>query len=218
MSNTQRLAAITFRGLLALAMIYSIVWQIEDRLTHNVFRPAEYFSYFTIHSGMIAAVTLAVGAWFAFKRQEDTRLFALVRMSVFAYEVVVGIVYNVLLRDSAPALADGNYQWPTLPNEILHVWAPILIALEWLLFASPQSVRIRANFWSLLFPLAWLAFTLIRGSLTGWWPYPFLDPTGENGVAGMVQYIFIIMFAMIAFSSLALSLLRVRARFSRVAA
>ncbi|MEK7663495.1 MAG: hypothetical protein AAB357_04925, partial [Actinomycetota bacterium] len=32
-------------------------------------------------------------------------------------------------------------------------------------------------------------FTVIRGMITGWWPYPFLEPDGPNGVGGVVAYI-----------------------------
>jgi hypothetical protein len=28
----------------------------------------------------------------------------------------------------------------------------------------------------LIFPLAWIGLTLIRGAVDGWYPYPFLDP------------------------------------------
>jgi hypothetical protein len=41
----------------------------------------------------------------------------------------------------------------------------------------------------LIYPLAWVAFSLVRGVLTGWWPYPFLDPTGPAGWLGVVEYI-----------------------------
>ena len=27
----------------------------------------------------------------------------------------------------------------------------------------------------MLHPVAWLAFTLVRGALIGWYPYPFVD-------------------------------------------
>jgi hypothetical protein len=29
--------------------------------------------------------------------------------------------------------------------------------------------------WSVLFPLAWLAYTLLRGPVVTWYPYPFID-------------------------------------------
>lgn len=31
--------------------------------------------------------------------------------------------------------------------------------------------------WSLAFPLAWIAYTFVRGAVVGWYPYPFLDVT-----------------------------------------
>ena len=30
---------------------------------------------------------------------------------------------------------------------------------------------------SLIFPICWLAFTLIRGAIAHWYPYPFIDVT-----------------------------------------
>jgi hypothetical protein len=32
----------------AASLIFAMGWQITDRLAHNVFRPGEYFAYFTI--------------------------------------------------------------------------------------------------------------------------------------------------------------------------
>ncbi|MDQ6899553.1 MAG: Pr6Pr family membrane protein, partial [Candidatus Dormibacteraeota bacterium] len=33
----------------------------------------------------------------------------------------------------------------------------------------------RIVWWSLLFPALWIAFTLIRGALINFYPYPFID-------------------------------------------
>jgi hypothetical protein len=32
----------------------------------------------------------------------------------------------------------------------------------------------------LAFPVLWLVYTLIRGAVTDWYPYPFLDPDLES--------------------------------------
>jgi hypothetical protein len=29
--------------------------------------------------------------------------------------------------------------------------------------------------YTMIWPLAWLVYTFVRGALTGWYPYPFLD-------------------------------------------
>jgi hypothetical protein len=45
---------------------------------------------------------------------------------------------------------------------------------------SSQAVR-----WSLLFPVCWLIFTLIRGAVVNWYPYPFIDVT-KIGYGGAI--------------------------------
>jgi hypothetical protein len=62
--------------------------------------------------------------------------------------------------------------------------------VDWVLATWAIRVRYRAVFWVLAFPLVWVAFTIVRGSITGWWPYWFLDPTGAGGVGSMLMYIF----------------------------
>ena len=37
------------RVLFGVVVFSMVVWQIADRVVHNVFRPTEYFSYFTVH-------------------------------------------------------------------------------------------------------------------------------------------------------------------------
>lgn len=196
------------RILTALAMLGSIYWQIEDRLLYNLFRPGEYFAYFTIDSSMVAAVALAVSGIWIWAGNVETRLLTIVRLSVTSYAVVVSIVYNALLRGMPNAAIDGDYQWPVPPNEILHVWAPIIIALDWLLAVPAVRLRLRALFWVLVFPLAWVAFSIVRGFATDWWPYWFINPGDEGGVTGMLTYIFGIMIFMIVVAFLALVLSR----------
>lgn len=204
--------AAALRFVTALLILISIVWQITDRLLHNLFRPGEYFAYFTIQSSMIAAVALAVTGWFAATKQRETRTLSLVRLSVACFASVTGIVYNALLRGMPPVAADAGYNWPVPPNEILHVWAPILIALDFVVFAPPVLLKLRAGIWVWAFPLAWAIFSVIRGLATGWWPYWFINPTGPAGVPGMLEYVFGIMVFLFLLSVIFLGLTRLRTR------
>jgi hypothetical protein len=174
------------RLVLGLVVLVSVTYQIVDRLTHNVFRPGEYFAFFTIQTSLMDVVVLLVGAWLAWTTPRDTRLFTIVRVCIVGFAIVTCVVYNLLLRDVP---SDPGYQWPIWPNEVLHVWAPILLALDWLFAPGRASIRLRAALWVLIYPFAWVAFSLVRGALTGWWPYPFLDPSGSAGWAGVVEYI-----------------------------
>jgi len=213
-NGTIRLTVGWLRLGLALAILGSITWQVTDRVIHNLFRPGEYFAFFTIQSSLITAVALVLAGASAVRGLAESRRMTLVRLAAVTTLVLVGIVYNALLRGTAPAPADVGYEWPVAPNELLHVWAPVLILLDWLLLPALVRLKLRSIFWVLVFPLAWLAFSVIRGVITGWWPYWFIDPTGSGGVAGIVGYIFGIMFFFLFLATLAILLARLVGRFT----
>ncbi len=39
-----------------------------------------------------------------------------------------------------------------------------------------------------IFPLLYLAYTLIRGAIVGFYPYPFLNPAHTEGYFGVALY------------------------------
>ncbi len=186
--TTLRTSAI-IRFATAFAMLGSVIWQISSRVANNVFRPWEYFSYFTIQTSLIAIVTLSVAGWFAWNGRTETRVLNIVRLCTVTFTVVVTLVYNLLLRGLPDAAADGDYVWPVLPNEILHVWAAIFMLIDWILSSRRINLRVRAIFWVLVFPLVWLVYSIIRGLIVDWWPYWFINPNEPAGIPGMLSYI-----------------------------
>lgn len=143
-----------------------------------------FFSFFTVLSNCGACIVLAWAAVWFWTRAKDAgpepRGLGLALASVSTYMIVTGIVYNLLLRGIA--LPQGTTVWWS--NEILHVVGPLFLLLD--VFLGPRR---RCLGWGaigvvLIFPLAWVAYTLIRGELvvnpvTGehwWYPYPFLNP------------------------------------------
>jgi hypothetical protein len=192
------------------ALLTAIIWQVTDRLNHNNFRPTEYFAYFTIHTSLIAAVVLAVAGIRELQGKSDTKALTLARLSVSTYAIVVAVVYNALLRGTKvlPGDPDYGYNWPVLPNEILHVWAPISIVLDFALTVTITKLSFKQIFWTLLFPLAWLVFTIIRGLNTDWWAYWFLNPNEKGGVTGVVTFILAIVVFMLVSASASLGLNR----------
>ena len=210
MSSPKTAAIIRFGT--AFAMLASIVWQITSRLLNNVFRPEEYFSYFTIQTSLIAVVTLSVSGWFAWTGRKETRVLNVVRLSTVTFTVVVTLVYNLLLRGLADDPKDGGYVWPVLPNEILHVWAAIFMLIDWMLSSRRINLRIRTIFWVLVFPLAWLIYSVIRGLIVNWWPYWFINPNEPAGITGMLTYIVAIMLFLLTVAIALLGLQRITVR------
>ena len=212
--KSTRIVAI-YRWLAAAAIFSSVVWQVTDRLAHNLFRPAEYFAYFSIQGTLIASVMMAYTGWLAWSGTAEKRQVTIARVSATTYSVVIALVYNALLRGTPGDIRDAGYDWPVVPNEIMHVWAAVFMLLDWLVVAGASQVRLRAAFWVAAFPLAWLAFSVTRGSVDGWWAYWFLNPNDEGGLSGMFTYIGGITVLMI---SLGFILLGARKLISRITA
>jgi hypothetical protein len=57
---------------------------------------------------------------------------------------------------------------------------PVGAVLGWLVFGPRPRADRRSVAWSLLVPLTWLAYTMLRGAVTGRYPYGFLD-VGDLG-------------------------------------
>jgi hypothetical protein len=186
--GTTRIVAV-LRWLAAATILSSVIWQVTDRLAHNLFRPAEYFAYFSIQGTLIAAVMLGYTGWLSWTGTHERKEVTIARVSATTYEIVIAVVYNALLRGTPGDVRDAGYAWPVIPNEIMHVWAAVLILLDWLLIAGYPKLRLKASRWVAVFPLAWLAFSVTRGIIDGWWAYWFLNPNEKAGLAGMLEYI-----------------------------
>lgn len=197
-ATTARRATGVVRLAASAVLLAALAWQIVDKTVHDDMVPAEYFSYFTIQSSMIAIVVLAVGGWFAVRRAVDPRLYTAVRMSVLAYAAVTAAVYNVLLR----GIPDEGYVAVPWPGEVMHVWIPVVLLLDWLLSPGRPALRWATLGIAVAYPLAWIAFTLVRGALTAWYPYPFLEP--QTGAVSVLLYIAGIAVFIIGLASLAI--------------
>lgn len=178
-----------FRTLIGLSLVGSVAWQVTDRLANNIFRPEEYFAYFSIVTAIVAGLFLITTGFGLLLKQEDMKWIEIARLSLTVAMIVVGVVYHALLADVAGDVRDGDYVWPVLPNEIIHTYGPILIVVDYLLSYRAFQVKLRAALWVAVFPLTWLVFSVIRGLATNWWPYWFINPNEEGGVPGMLTYI-----------------------------
>lgn len=144
-----------------------------------------FFSFFTILSNAVSAIVLLIGAWFAFTRRADPDWFNLVRACVVTYMATTFVVYNLLLREISLDQAT-TVPWS---NEILHVWAPLYLVLDWVLAPGRRHVPWRRLWTIAIFPIAWAVYSMIRGAIIGWYPYPFLNPAQDAGYGGVAVYV-----------------------------
>ena len=187
-----------FRLVVGLSLLGSVLWQVSDRLAANLFRPFEYFAFFSITSSIFAGIVLAIGGLTLLQGRSESERIHTLRLVATVSMIVVGVVYHALLGDSAVDPRDVGYEWPVVPNLVIHTYAPIAIVIDYLISIKGYRPSWKKALWVVVYPLTWLGFSLVRGLLDGWWPYWFINPNSDGGVVGMLTYILMIAAAFIA--------------------
>ena len=186
-------------------MAASILFQVMDLATHNALVASQYFSFFTIQSGILGAVIYGTGAYFSSNADVDPRGYTTVRMAALTWLALTGVVFAALLRN-IPSPGYVGLQWP---NDVLHVAVPLLVVIEWLYSPGRASLPWRTLWAPVSYPVAWLAVTLFHGVHTGWYPYPFLNPASEGGYNSVVAYIVAIAVVVLTIAGLAIVISRI---------
>ncbi|NKQ34192.1 MAG: Pr6Pr family membrane protein [Chloroflexi bacterium] len=145
----------------------------------------DFFSYFTIQSNLIAVGVLL---WVALKPVKGPGPLSrdLIRGAPVLYLTITGVVFFLLLSD-LPLV--------TVPfaNTVLHKLMPVVMVADWLIDPPSEALSFRqATAW-LIYPLAWLGYTMLRGPLVGWYPYPFLNPAVAGGYGAVLFSILLIL-------------------------
>ena len=90
--------------------------------------------------------------------------------AIATYITIVGIVYNVILRP----LWDPQ-GWQKIADETLHSITPAIFILYWITLVDKRGLNWKNIFSWMIYPIAYLVYTLLRGEFTGRYPYPFVD-------------------------------------------
>lgn len=136
------------------------------------FDPVNFFSYFTILSNLLAAVTLGLAA----VKAPRPGWLEWLRGAAVVYMVTTGVVYGALLAD----LPDDLQLTAPWVNTVLHRVVPVLVVLDWLVDPPHRRIGAAGVARWLLPPLGWVGYTLLRGPVADWYPYPFLDPRSHG--------------------------------------
>ena len=202
----------TVFGLIRIVAAGVIIAAIVGQLTYSIdvvpdtgFFLVNFFSYFTILSNALAAIALLVGAVYSFRVRKDPAWYNLSLAAVVTYMATTGVVYNLLLRGIT--LEQGRtLAWS---NEVLHLIAPIYIVLVWILAPGKSPLRWQSIWVIIAFPLVWSVYTMIRGPIVGWYPYPFLNPASEGGYNSVIAYIVAIAVVVLTIAGLAIVISRI---------
>jgi hypothetical protein len=150
-----------------------------------------FLSFFTIQSNLIGAAALAATAFY---RDRRPRWVDWLRGAATVYLTITFVVVIALLQGIDVGL---QLAWVDFA---LHKLSPVIILLDFVLDPPRSRLSTRDALLWLVYPLVWLAYTLLRGAAVGWYPHPFLDPThgGDYGSVAVTSLVILIAGAVVS--------------------
>ena len=181
------------------AIIAQLYLIIENRVISVPGTLLRFFSFFTIDTNILVALCFTF--IFLGSKSRPGQFFSKPTTITAAtvYITIVGIVYNVILRSTwnPEGLA-------MVADELLHTIIPVLFILFWLFFIPIEGLKWKNAFPWLIFPIVYMAYAIIHGIITKFYPYPFVDVNelGYNkallNAGAVLLVIFLLSLALIA--------------------
>ncbi len=150
---------------------------------------ANFFSYFTILSNLLVAVCLTTSLFSPSSGIGSFFSKVTVQSAIAVYIFIVGLVYNLVLRG---IISLSGFAW--VVDNLLHVVVPLLFVLYWFIFTPKKVLQWKNILPWLIFPAVYLIYSLLRGPVADWYPYPFLH-TGKLGYGTVAVNSFFVLLA-----------------------
>jgi len=125
------------------------------------------FCFFTVQSNVIVALTSML---LALDLDRSSTVFKTFRLTGVVAIAITGVVYHSVLAGLQELTG-----WGLVADQALHTVSPIMAVVGWLVFGPRGLTSARIVWLSVIFPICWFVFTLVRGEIVGFYPYPFVD-------------------------------------------
>lgn len=159
-------------------------------ILHIVNSPAPWISItkFTIHSNLIVSVAFLLSVFAMLSKKPPTPFLDFLKNCSLIYMFIVITTYHFLLASG------GEYVGTRIiTNFTLHYLLPIFVFVNWIAFETKRKYSFKHIFYWILFPLLYCVVSLLRGLVDGFYPYFFLNPSGEIPV-GVGSYANVALF------------------------
>lgn len=180
-----------------LAVIGQFIVMLQNRqadVTETIIR---FFSYFTILTNILVALYFTSRLTF-FKNTTLSKLSKNGNITaITAFILVVGLVYQFLLR--------GTWQPSGIQkiiDELLHSVIPLYVFLYWLKFATKTDLHSKDILIWLGYPIGYFIYIIIRGHFSGFYPYPFIHVTEIGYPQVLINAVFVTLFLLLISSTL----------------
>ncbi|MBI5371523.1 MAG: Pr6Pr family membrane protein [Sphingobacteriales bacterium] len=192
----KRKLSILFAAIAWFAVLAQFYLMMENRRASVCETIIRFFSFFTILTNLLVAIYFT---FILFKIKG--RIPAILNKpgaltAITVYITTVGLVYQVILRHTwQPAGLQ------LIVDELLHTVMPVLVIIYWYLYENKSSATYRQIPMWLLYPLIYVTYILVRGSFSGFYPYPFVD-AGNLGLSKVIINIVVLMALFVVLSAI----------------
>lgn len=125
------------------------------------------FCFFTIQANLIVGVTCLL---LAVRLDRRSTVFGVFRLSGLIAIIITFLVFHTALKELQDLKGSAAFA-----DLLLHTLSPVMCAAGWLVFGPRRLITRKVAFLACVFPLCWSLFTLVRGPLVDFYPYPFVD-------------------------------------------
>lgn len=136
-------------------------------------RIVNFFSFFTVQSNILVAVTSGL---LARNLDRQSTVFRALRLDAVICITVTGVVFHLALASLQELTG-----WDKVADFLLHTLSPILGAAGWLLLGPRLHLTARIVRLAVIAPVCWLVYALIYGAIVedrngnDYYAYPFMN-------------------------------------------
>ncbi|MEO6838246.1 MAG: Pr6Pr family membrane protein [Ginsengibacter sp.] len=150
-----------------IAQFYLIILNRTATVGETIIR---YFSFFTILTNLLVAFCFTFLLLNPKSKRGNFFSKSTTLTATTVYIIVVGMVYNIILR----------FLWAPkglqlIVDELLHTVIPLFCIIFWWIYVRTESLKWKDAYPWLVYPLVYIFIILILGAKSGYYPYPFID-------------------------------------------
>ncbi|MFZ1250384.1 MAG: Pr6Pr family membrane protein [Candidatus Microsaccharimonas sp.] len=177
--NKRKQVLVGYKLLFALLGFAAIITEAATLFERGTLDIVNFLSFFTIQNNIFVVIALLLSAVVTASGKKS-RALDLFRGFTTVFIIVVSVGFALLLA-GLQGVALTAVPWD---NTVLHYIIPIAVLVDFLIDRPTAKFSFKKNLSWLLYPAAYFLYTMVRGAITGWYPYPFLNPA-KNSIADM---------------------------------
>ena len=164
----------TYLLILVLVEWFSLIAQCVLHMQASPAAPPEallrFFTFFTITTNILVAIYATNQLLTSSNNQTGFFARPSVQTAIALYILIVGLVYNTVLRS----------RWPSsglqaVLHDLLHTVAPLMVLIYWWKWVDTRRLTFSNIPAWLIYPAVYAIIVILRGHFAGWYPYFFLE-------------------------------------------